>query len=122
MVNRRHNEHGSLMIDLVLALGIIVTILIPLGYSFMEEQHALRVYYWRAVAMEAVDGEMEVLVAGDWRSYSEGDHPYNVHAESAKYLPPGKFTLTVHGPRLRLEWQPKKLRSGSPVVREAVGR
>ena len=122
MVNRRHNEQGSLMIEMVLALTIIATVLMPIGYSFMEEQHVLRVYYWRAVAMEAVDGEMEVLVAGDWRTYGEGEHPYNIHAESAKYLPPGKFTLTVHGSRLRLEWRPEELRSGSPVVREAVGR
>jgi hypothetical protein len=122
MVTRRHNEQGSLMIELVLALTLILTVLMPLGFSFMDEQHVLRVYYWRAVAMEAVDGEMEVLVAGDRRAYGEGEHPYTVHAESAKYLPPGKFTLTVHGPRLRLEWRPEKLRSGSPVVREAVGR
>ena len=122
MVNRRHNAQGSLMIEMVLALTIIATVLMPIGYSFMEEQHVLRVYYWRAVAMEAVDGEMEVLVAGDWRAYGEGEHPYTVHAESAKYLPPGKFTLTLHGPRLRLEWQPEALRTGSPVVREAVGR
>ena len=122
MVNRRHNEQGSLMIEMVLALTIIATVLMPIGYSFMEEQHVLRVYYWRAVAMEAVDGEMEVLVAGDWRAYGEGEHPYTVHAESAKYLPLGKFTLNVHGPRLRLEWRPEELRSGSPVVREAVGR
>ena len=122
MVRCRYNEHGSLMIEMVLALTIILTVLIPLGFSFMDEQHVLRVYYWRAVAMEAVDGEMEVLVAGDWHTYGEGEHPYTVLAESAKYLPPGKFTLTVHGPRLRLEWRPEKLRSGSPVVREAVGQ
>ena len=122
MVRCRYNEQGSLMIEMVLALTIIATVLMPLGFSFMDEQHVLRVYYWRAVAMEAVDGEMEVLVAGDWRTYGEGEHPYTVRAESAKYLPPGKFTLTVHGPRLRLEWRPEELRSGSPVVREAVGQ
>jgi len=122
MVTRRHNEQGSMMIELVAALAIIVTVLIPLGFSFVEEQHVCRVFYWRAVAMETVDGEMEVLAAGDWRTFGEGEHPYVVHAESAKYLPPGKFTLTVHGSRLRLEWRPEKTRSGLPVVREAVGR
>ena len=122
MVKHTHNEQASLMIELVLALTIIVTVLIPLGFSFVEEQHVLRVYYWRAVAMEAVDGEMEVLAAGDWRAFADGTHPYTVHAESAKYLPPGKFTLTVHAPRLRLEWRPEKARSGGPVVREAVGQ
>jgi len=122
MVTRRHNEQGSIMIELVLALTIIVTVLIPLGFSFVEEQHVCRVLYWRAVALEAVDGEMEVLAAGNWHTFGEGEHPYTVHAESAKNLPPGTFTLTVRGPRLRLEWRPEKPRSGLPVVREAVGR
>jgi hypothetical protein len=88
----------------------------------VDEQHVCRVYYWRAVAMETVDGEMEVLAAGEWRDFDEGTTSYTVHAESAKYLPPGKFTLTVHGPRLRLEWRPDKSRFGAPVVREAVGQ
>src|ERR1039458_4322097 len=39
MVTRRHNEQGSMMIEMVVALTIIVTVLIPLGFSFVEEQH-----------------------------------------------------------------------------------
>jgi hypothetical protein len=122
MVNPKTAERGSMMIELMMALTIVVTILLPLGFSFVDEQHALCVYYWRAVAMETVDGEMEVLAAGEWRTYPEGSHLYVVYAESAKYLPNGQFTLAVHGPQLRLEWRPDKMRYGAPVVREAVGR
>jgi hypothetical protein len=122
MVTRHHNSQGSMTIELVMALTLVVTILLPLGFSFVEEQHVLRVYYWRAVAMETVDGEMEVLAAGEWHSFVEGEQPYHVHAESAKYLPRGTFVLTIHAPRLRLEWRPEKQRFGAPVVREAVGR
>jgi hypothetical protein len=122
MVRRSRREHGSMTIELMMALAIIVMILLPLGLSFVDEQHACRVYYWRAVAMETVDGEMEVLAAGEWHTFGEGTMPYAVHAESAKYLPPGKFMLTVHGPHLRLEWRPERSRSGAPVIREAVGR
>jgi len=122
MVNRKTTERGSMMIELMMALFIAVGILLPLGFSFVDDQHMCRVCYRRAVAMEAVDGEMEVLAAGEWRAYPEGSHPYAVHAESAKYLPTGHFTLTVHGPNLRLEWRPDKMRFGAPVVREAVGR
>ena len=122
MVKRRRHEHGSMIIELMTALAILVAILLPLGLSFVDEQHVCRVYYWRAVAMETVDGEMEVLAAGEWRDFDEGTTSYTVHAESAKYLPTGKFTLTVHGPRLRLEWRPDKSRFGAPVVREAVGQ
>jgi hypothetical protein len=119
-VNRRRHERGSMMIEMMTALAILVAILLPLGLSFVDEQHVCRVYYWRAVALETVDGEMEVLVAGEWRNFAEGTTPYAVHAESAKHLPPGKFTLTVHGSHLRLEWRPDKSRFGAPVVREAV--
>jgi hypothetical protein len=119
---RSLSEAGSMMIELVMALALVVTILLPLGLSFVDEQHACRVYYWRAVAMETVDGEMEVLAAGDWRSFHEGTEPYNVHSEAAKHLPNGQFLLTIHGSNLRLEWRPDKIRSGAPVAREAVGR
>jgi hypothetical protein len=110
------------MIELVVAMGILTATVIPLAYSFVQEQRLCRVYYYRAVAMEIVDGEMEVLAAGDWRSFKEGTHPYAVTAEAAKNLPPGKFVLSVRGGQLRLEWRPDSLRNGAPVVREAVGR
>jgi hypothetical protein len=122
MVKRNCNERGSLTVELMLALTIVASTIVPLGFSFVQEQHMCRVYYWRAVAMEVVDGEMEVLVAGEWRAFTEGADPYTVHAESAKYLPPGRFTLTVRGPRLRLEWRPEEPRFGAPVVRETVRR
>jgi hypothetical protein len=122
MVNVKKTERGSMMIELMMALTIAVGILLPLGFSFVDEQHMCRVYYWRAVAMEAVDGEMEVLAAGEWRSFHEGTQPYVVPSEAAKYLPNGRFQLTIHGPNLRFEWKPDKMYYGAPVMREAVGR
>ena len=122
MVRRTHGKRGSLMIELVVALGILTAAVIPLAYSFVQEQHLCRVYYWRAVAMEIVDGEMDTLVAGEWRSFREGTHPYAVTAGAAKNLPPSKFVLSVRGPQLRLEWRPDGPRNEAPVVREAVGR
>ena len=122
MVRRTHGKRGSLMIELVVALGILTAAVIPLAYSFIQEQHVCRVYYWRAVAMEIVDGEMEILAAGDWHNFMEGTHPHAVTAEAAKNLPPSKFVLSVRGRQLRLEWRPDSPRNGAPVVREAVGR
>ncbi|MGD0650763.1 MAG: hypothetical protein ABSA97_06445 [Verrucomicrobiia bacterium] len=122
MVRREQNERGSLIIELVVALGILTATLIPLAYSFAQEQRLCRVYYWRAVAMEIVDGEMEVLSAGEWRAFGDGVLPYPIRAEAAKNLPPGRFVLSVHGQQLRLEWRPDSPRNGAPVVREAVGQ
>ena len=122
MVKPTTAERGSMIVELTMALAILVGALLPLGLSFVDEQHMCRVYYWRAVAMEAVDGEMEVLAAGQWRSFHDGTQPYVVHGESVKNLPNGRFLLTIHGSNLRLEWRPEKMRNGAPVVREAVGR
>ena len=110
------------MIELVVAMGILAATVIPLAYSFAQEQHLCRVYYYRAVAMEIVDGEMEALVAGEWRTFGDGVVPYPVRADAAKNLPPGKFVLSVRGRQLRLEWRPDSPRNGAPVVREAVGQ
>ena len=122
MVKRRWAECGSLMIELMPALGILVTGILPLSYVYVREQRAVRSYYWRAVAMEMVDSELEVLAAGEWRSFADGAQPYRVRAAAARNLPPGAFQLTRTGQRLRLEWLPAKPASGGVVVREATAR
>ncbi|NBV21969.1 MAG: hypothetical protein EBS05_08620 [Proteobacteria bacterium] len=96
--------------------------MLPLSFSFYGEQKLLRSHYHHAVAMEIVDGEMEILVAGEWQAMPEGTQAYAVKAGATKSLPPGKFTLTRTGKALRLEWVPDKGGSGGKVVREAVAR
>jgi hypothetical protein len=122
MVKRFRNNRGSLMVEMMAALGILTATLIPLAYTFVREQRTCRAYYWRAAAMEIVDGEMEVLAAGQWRSFKEGTHAYPVTLDAARNLPAGRFTLIVRERQLRLEWKPDKPASGGPVIREAVGR
>jgi hypothetical protein len=126
MVTRRAIEReeaaGWLMVDAMVALAILILALIPLAYSYEREHRLARAYYQRAVAMEIVDGELEVLRAGAWRRFTEGAQPYTVRAESATNLPPGRFVLTRAGRHLRLEWLPEGRRRGSPVSREAQGR
>lgn len=119
---RRARERGTLQADLLVAMAIIAVAMIPLSAGFMTEQKVLRSHYWHAVAMEIVDGEMEILVAGEWRALPEGTQTYPVKAGAAKNLPAGKFTLTRTGKSLRLEWTPDKGGSGGKVVREAVAK
>lgn len=109
---------GYLEVDFVVALAILMLAVLPVGYSVSQERKLTRAYYSRAVAMEIVDGEFEVLRAGAWRRFMEGSHSYQPRAESASQLPPGRFTLTVTGDRLRLVWEPEGIGSGSAVVRE----
>lgn len=111
-------RRGTLMTEMVVAMSILVLTMIPLGFSFLREQQLCRAYYFQALAMEIVDGEMEILRAGEWRSFAEGSHPYPVRAASVKNLPPGRFVLTRQSDLIRLEWLPEKSHKGGQIMRE----
>ena len=106
------------MTELVVAMALLAGTLLPLAYSIASERRVARAYYQRAVAMEIVDGEMEVLAAGGWRAFTPGMREYSVHAGAATNLPPGRFWLTVETGKLRLEWKPAIKDHGGSVVRE----
>ena len=112
-------ERGALMAELLVAIALLSIAVLPLGYSITSERTLARSHYERAVAMEIVDGEIEVLAAGEWRAFPQGTHDYTIHSEAATNLPPGKFLVTIESGKARLEWQPEKKHHGGPVVREA---
>ena len=114
----RHGCAGGLMVELLVALAILIGALLPMAYSIASENRLARACYQRAVAMEIVDGELEVLAAGEWRNFSAGAHEYTAHANAAVNLPPGQFLLTVVPGKVRLEWRPAVKQHGGPVVRE----
>jgi hypothetical protein len=101
-------------------MALVVAVLLPFAYSFAAERRIALASYQRAVAMEIVDGEIEVLVAGEWRAFPPGTHDYPVHAGAAINLPPGRFTLTVQPGKVRLHWQPARKDHGGAVTREAL--
>jgi hypothetical protein len=117
---RRLRTRGSLSVELTVAVGILVAAVLPLSVSFVREQRMARGLYHRAVALEIVDGEMEALVAGEWRAFTPGRQPYPVRAEAAKNLPPGAFILTLTHDRARLEWVPETRGVGGAVAREVI--
>jgi hypothetical protein len=108
------------MVELVMAMAIVLIALLPLSFSAASDARGMRGAYQRAVAMEIVDGEMEILAAGAWRDFPEGAHPYAVPAHAAANLPAGQFQLTRTGQHLRLEWKSDKKLGIGPVVREAT--
>ena len=118
----RRAERAMLITELIVAMAILVIAVLPLGYSFVLENRALRVTYQRAVAMEIVDGEMEILVAGGGRAFPEGTTAYPVSAAAAGNLPPGRFQLTRTGNHLRLEWVATEKCGIGTVVREATAK
>jgi hypothetical protein len=116
----RNQEHGYLMVDLLVALAILSLAIVPVGFSFDRERQVLKIEYFHSVANEIVDGEMEILAAGDWKNYPDGSQNYPVHARAAATLPPGHFQLTKTGNHLRLEWNSDEKQGVGAVVREVT--
>ena len=113
-------QRGALMTELMVAIALLAGALLPLAYSVAKERKLARAIYQRAVAMEIVDGEMELLVAGGRRDISNGTQIYRVNAAAATNLPLGNFWLTVAPEKLQLEWKPLVKDHGGSVVREVV--
>ncbi len=109
-----------MMVDLFVGMAILAVAILPLAFSYTREARLLRAEYFRGVVMEIVDGEMEVLAAGEWRNFPEGAQSYTVHARSAANLPPGHFQFTRTGQHLRLEWTADQHQGIGPVVREVI--
>ncbi len=121
-VDSRGEERGMLSTDLMIALAILMLAVMPLALSFAQEGRLMRQSYQKAAAMELIDGEMEILLAGEWRAFHEGSQPYELHGASTKNLPPGRTVLTLNGKSVRLEWLPEKDNLATRVIREGVAR
>ncbi len=111
-------QHGFLQVDLVVALAILGLAIIPVSLSFSHERQLLRAEYFHSAAMEIVDGEMEILLAGGWKTLPDGVQEYSVHSPTVSRLPAGKFHMTKTGNHLRLEWNSDRRKGIGEVVRE----
>ena len=116
----RRARRGFLMADALVAMAILALAIMPIGFSYEHQMHLLKVEYSRGVAIEIVDGEMEILAAGGWKNFPDGSQNYSVHAAAAASLPPGHFQLTKTGNHLRLEWTADKRQGFGVVVREVT--
>src|SRR5215470_19787053 len=93
-------QRGALITELLVAMALLTGLLLPVAYSFAAERRVARASYQRAVAIEIVDGEMEVLMAGERAAFKSGVYPYEVRSAAQTNLPPGRFQLTVSTNRL----------------------
>jgi hypothetical protein len=115
-------RRGWLMVDLLAAIALLAAALLPLAYSIATERRLARADYQRAVVMEIVDGEMEVLAAGGWRAFPNGMCDYHATGGAITNLPPGRFILTRSENQIRLEWVPAVKMHGGAVRREVTIR
>jgi hypothetical protein len=114
------SREGVLEMDMAMAMLILAVAILPLAFSFAKERDVLRVDYSRAVADQIVDGEMEILAAGDWKNFPDGANVYTVHTRAAANLPAGHFELTKINRHLRLEWLPDRRLGIGIVMRETT--
>jgi hypothetical protein len=101
-------QRGAIMAELIVAIAVLVIAMLPLSFSALSNAHELRTTYQKVVTNEILDGEIEILAAGGWQQIAERTNTYQVHANAATNLPPGKFQISRTGNVLRLEWKATK--------------
>ena len=97
-----------LQLDVAVAITVLVLVFIPLSVSSSGDLDLARRHYFEAVALQLIDGEMDVLLAGERRKYTPGEHRITPVGEAVQNLPEGKFVLTVKQKQLTLTWVPTK--------------
>lgn len=115
--SKTRSDTGLLMVELLVAMAIIIIAIIPLAGLYMAEGRLARGYYYRSVAMEVVDGEMEVLLAGEWQAHPVSTTNYPLPEMVRSNLPAGNLSLTVTNRELRLEWTPVERGRGGAIIR-----
>lgn len=118
LLARYPRHQAALAMELMVSVGILTAALLPIAYGFVNDQRLMRHAYFRATALELVDGEAELLAAGALKSFPEGVSTYPIEVAAATNLPPGRFVLHRMGSAGVLEWQPNRAVFGGPVRRE----
>ena len=105
---RLTNRLAFLQLDVAVAITVLALVFIPLSVSSSGDLDLARRQYFEAVALQLIDGEMDVLLAGERRKYTPGEHQIKPVGEAVQNLPEGEFVLTVHDQKLALAWVPTK--------------
>ncbi|MCD8535746.1 MAG: hypothetical protein LR011_13570 [Verrucomicrobia bacterium] len=115
----RRSRGGFATMDMVISMILIISVMLPLGFSLARDGELYRAYSIRARAMSILDGEMEVLAAGYWRHFGLGQHAYQPRSQSAASMT-GEFLLSVSESELKLTWNPANRYRGGVVERRIV--
>jgi hypothetical protein len=111
---------AGLMVELLVAIALLTGALLPIAFSIASEKRLARTLYERTVAMEIVDGELEVLAAGEWKGLGPGVHAYHPNGAALTNLPKGEFIVRIDQTKIRLEWLAASNPNHPSVTREVV--
>jgi len=105
---RLARRRAFLQLDVAIALTVLALVFIPLSVSSSGDLDLARRHYFEAVALQLIDSEMDVLLAGERRKYTTGEHRIKPVGDAVQNLPEGKFVLTVQDEKLTMAWVPTK--------------
>ena len=114
---RLTNRLAFLQLDVAVAITVLALVFIPLSVSSSGDLDLARRQYFEAVALQLIDGEIDVLLAGERRKYTPGEHQIKPVGEAVQNLPEGEFVLSVQDEKLTLAWMPKNLAKWGRVER-----
>jgi hypothetical protein len=118
-----HRRRGGWMnVDLLVAIALVMLAVLPLAYGLVGERRLLDAELRHAALVELLDGELEVLLAGDWTTRPEGESDIPLTGAGAMNLAAGRCVLVKTGNHLRLEWRSEKHNGGVSVTKEAIAR
>jgi len=109
-----------IQLDVVLAVSILILLFIPFGVTSSGKLDLARRQHFEAVALQMIDGELDVLLAGERQKYPLGEHKITPPGEAVKTLPVGEFILIVKEKQLSLAWVPEKGAKWGRVEREVT--
>jgi len=110
---------GVFLIEAMVGIAVLILATLPLTVWLMADARSFRDTYCRAIATELVDGETEILAAGEWRNYAEGTNVWQARGGAVTNLPEGRFLVIRRGEHLRLEWRSVR-KSGIGIVTREI--
>ena len=75
-----------LQLDVAVAITVLALVFIPLSVSSSSDLDLARRQYFEAVALQLIDGEMDVLLAGERRKYTPGEHQIKPVGEAVQNI------------------------------------
>ena len=105
-------------LDVALAVSILLLVFIPFSVTSSSKLDLARRQHF--VALQMIDGELDVLMAGERQKFSPGEHKITPPGEAVKTLPVGEFILTVEEKQLTVAWVPEKEAKWGRVEREVI--
>ena len=92
--SRARRTAAHIQADLVTALGLIALTVLPLGYGYLHHRQVVRNATTRAVVLELVDSEMEILAAGEHRAFQPGGAFSTASSAAPPHSPPMEVEIT----------------------------